>query len=228
MVNVSVLNYLKMSPGGLRSRLLGYRTSVDFPKRSVPIDPYWLGLWLGDGSSREPSLCVAEIDPEIKQYVQEYAEQIGLVATEQKCYTPAAKTVRISKGKRGFMKGSNRIVPPNPLTTLLRGLGLLGKDSINKHIPDVYKTNSRDVRLRLLAGLIDSDGSCNKMYTTIGTKSKRLADDIAFVARSLGFAAYPKPVFYALSKLPDVPNWIDWAIRRTGFNPRPLAEEEMS
>ena len=208
VVNVSVRDYLQMRPGGLRSRLLGYRTSVDFPERSVPIDPYWLGLWLGDGSCREPSICVAEIDPEIKQYVQEYAGRLGLVATNQKCdSTPAARTWRISKGKRGFMKGSNRIIPHNPLTERLRGLGLLGKDSINKHIPDVYKANSRDVRLRLLAGIIDSDGSCSKMHTTISTKSKRLADDISFIARSLGFAAYPKPVFYALSKLPNVPNW---------------------
>jgi hypothetical protein len=61
----------------------------------------------------------------------------------------------------------------------------------NKHIPDVYKINDRQTRLELLAGIIDTDGSyCDdsKGYDII-QKNKVLADDILFVARSLGFSA---------------------------------------
>jgi hypothetical protein len=66
----------------------------------------------------------------------------------------------------------------------------------DKHIPHVYKCNSRQVRLQVLAGLIDSDGhysSKDKCFTII-QKSNQLTDDILYIARSLGFAAYCKKV----------------------------------
>jgi intein/homing endonuclease len=59
----------------------------------------------------------------------------------------------------------------------------------NKHIPEIYKCNSRENRLKLLAGLIDSDGSYDKVNNSleITQKNKKLADDILFLVRSLGF-----------------------------------------
>jgi intein/homing endonuclease len=62
----------------------------------------------------------------------------------------------------------------------------------NKHIPNLYKYNSRENRLKLLAGLIDSDG----WYDTIGScfeftqKNETLMDDVIYLCRSLGFACY--------------------------------------
>ena len=61
---------------------------------------------------------------------------------------------------------------------------------MNKHIPHIYKCNSKEVRLELLAGLIDSDGSLQSNGYDIIQKNERLLDDIIFLARSLGFAAY--------------------------------------
>jgi len=58
----------------------------------------------------------------------------------------------------------------------------------NKHIPDIYKYNTREIRLQVLAGLLDTDGylSRNNCYEII-QKRKILSDDIVFLARSLGF-----------------------------------------
>ena len=62
----------------------------------------------------------------------------------------------------------------------------------NKHIPLIYKCNSRENRLKLLAGLIDSDGSLTKDKCTFDfiQKSEKLIDDTIYLARSLGFACY--------------------------------------
>jgi len=60
----------------------------------------------------------------------------------------------------------------------------------NKHIPPAYKCNNRKVRLAVLAGLIDSDGYYGNGCYEIITKFDRLSDDILYLARSLGFAAY--------------------------------------
>ena len=66
----------------------------------------------------------------------------------------------------------------------------------NKHIPMIYKCNSRENRLKLLAGIIDSDGYCNlsKKYFSISQslKHSKLMDDIIYLCRSLGFACYKK------------------------------------
>jgi hypothetical protein len=64
----------------------------------------------------------------------------------------------------------------------------------NKHIPKIYKINDKNNRLQLLAGLIDTDGSYSnkdKCFDII-QKNKILSDDILFLARSLGYAAYQK------------------------------------
>ena len=74
----------------------------------------------------------------------------------------------------------------------LRELGLVGTNAYTKFIPGSYKTASYKVRLEVLAGLIDTDGnySCG-VYDYI-TASSKLAEDVVFVARSLGLAAYCK------------------------------------
>jgi len=61
----------------------------------------------------------------------------------------------------------------------------------DEYIPMIYKCNSRENRLRLLAGLIDSDGSLdsNRCYD-FSQKSEKLIDDVIYLARSLGFACY--------------------------------------
>ena len=63
---------------------------------------------------------------------------------------------------------------------------------MNKHIPIQYKKNTRDIRLRLLAGLIDSNGHCSNNIYYITLKNEKLIDDIIFICRSLGFSCYKK------------------------------------
>jgi hypothetical protein len=78
----------------------------------------------------------------------------------------------------------------NDFLTTLKKYDLLE----NKHIPDDIKTGSISTRLQVLAGLLDTDGYLGGNCFEITQKNKRLAEDIAFVARSLGFAAYMKQV----------------------------------
>ena len=64
----------------------------------------------------------------------------------------------------------------------------------NKHIPDTYKFNSRENRLKLLAGLIDSDGYLSNNVYEFTLKSEILVNNIIFLVRSLGFFTYKKEV----------------------------------
>lgn len=81
---------------------------------------------------------------------------------------------------------------PRPIHDALDKLGLLGKTSGEKFVPHQYKTGSTSTRSQVLAGLLDTDGShSNGGYDYI-SKSKQLSDDVAWLARSLGLAAYVK------------------------------------
>lgn len=71
----------------------------------------------------------------------------------------------------------------NSLTEVLTRFDLIN----NKHIPNIYKTNDKEVRLKLLAGILDSNSKFCNNYYRISQKNKKLADDIVFLARSLGF-----------------------------------------
>ena len=178
VVNIGVNEYLKMSDW-FKTNYKGWTTGVEFGYKETPIEPYFLGVWLGDGSSS--CSTITNIEPEIEMYMENYADRLCL-KYKKEIYGDKTPTLSITSGIKG---GSHNHYS---LARDLRALDLIK----NKHIPEVYKLNSRDVRMEVLAGLIDTDGS---LYSNNGTcyeitqKSERLSNDIVFLARSLGLAA---------------------------------------
>lgn len=149
----------------------GYKAnSIPYAEQEVKIEPYLLGLWLGDGTSIFPQITTC--DKEIKDYLQEYAKTHNLLLT---CngVKGATETLRLAKN------GTYR----NEFLTALRDYDLLH----NKHIPQEYISNSERVRLELLAGMIDTDGYMYEHGYEITQKSELLARQIKYVADTLGF-----------------------------------------
>lgn len=151
-----------------------FHVGVDFPQKEVPIDPYMIGFWLGDGRSGSASITVADTE-----VVQEYYRLLGQY---QLTLSPVGPSDPISYHIVGSGDNYGKKYG-NKFACTLRDLNLIN----NKHIPDIYKINSREVRMKLLAGLIDSDGYQGNNCIEITQKNKRLADDIEYLAFSLGF-----------------------------------------
>jgi superfamily II DNA or RNA helicase len=100
------------------------------------------------------------------------------------------KEVEIDPYLVGYWLGNINSENDNSFLHFLRTNHLLN----NKQIPQHYLCNSREIRLQLLAGFIDAAGSFNKNCIEITQTNEKLLDDIVFLARSLGFAAYKKRV----------------------------------
>ena len=179
IIDIEVKDFLKL-PKTIKNHLLkGYRVPVDFPKKKVDLDPYVLGYWLGDGTSRRPAITTIE-EPVI-EYFKMYCEEQDLFLRQGLGRDNITYSMSSGKAKKKLInKGAN------PVLNMLKKHNLI----MNKHIPHIYKCNSKEVRLELLAGLIDSDGSLHHGGYDIIQKNERLLDDIIFLARSLGFAAY--------------------------------------
>lgn len=159
------------------------RTGVDFPAQEpLPLDPYFLGVLLGDGSLNMGPPVVTTMDEVLVAAVHQQAQLHGLRVVHY-AYDDA-------KCPRYALSGTGR--GPNPITMALRGLNL-EVSCESKHIPHIYKVASRSHRLAILAGLLDTDGHVHGEGYDFVNKSKALVEDITFVARSLGFAAYPQP-----------------------------------
>jgi replicative DNA helicase len=184
-INITVHDWLKSS-GRFKHTHKGYRVAVDFPERTVPVEPYYLGLWIGDGSTAKP--CeISKPDHEIISYLRDYAFRLGLKLHTGPCEDGGCPSHSISTGQRG---GVN-----NELLDRMRTIGFdSGKNAKVKTIPELYVVNSRDVRLKLLAGLLDSDGYLQPHgYFEITQQNHSIALQILFLARSLGFCATITP-----------------------------------
>lgn len=116
---------------------------ADYSEKELPIDPYILGIWLGDGASIGGLITSA--DPEIFEGYEHNLVPSSLNVYNEKAFS-----------KDGYSKSNNYRIPG--LTTKLRKLGLIQ----NKHIPDIYLCSSYEQRLALLQGLMDTDGCCYK------------------------------------------------------------------
>jgi AAA+ superfamily predicted ATPase len=180
IVNIPVKNYLSHNDH-FRHYAMGWRSSVDFSSKSVVIDPYLLGIWLGDGSSDD--FAISTTDKVVLDHFRSVASNYGLslknkTKDESKCPTWRATT--------GVLGGDISTRPQNALLDALREYDLIG----NKHVPLEYKANDRQIRLELLAGLIDSDGYVAGSGFGMTLKNESLLDDVVYLCRSLGLAAY--------------------------------------
>jgi replicative DNA helicase len=217
VLDIEVRDYLGRS-GKFQNNYKGYKVPVDFAERTLPLPPYFLGLWLGDGEKinrtifdsekftkqlTEEKLCVnssesskkigrfisvklpgdgssskssiTNQDEEIVTYLGNYADQLGMRLHVYK-----------GEGKCPEYRISNDAGPSSySLQGQLREMGLLN----NKHIPQDYLINSRENRLKLLAGLIDSDGRYLEQSNgfEITQKNKALTQQIKFLCDSLGY-----------------------------------------
>ncbi len=159
---------------------------VEFPPYEIQMDPYALGLLLGDGCltlSTTPSFSTD--DHELALALEGALHDIE-VTRKGDTYNYVLRHVH---GHRGGT------IVTNPVTAALRDVGLAGATSSTKFVPDDYLYNEPTVRLALLQGLLDSDGgpvtqkgrTCRIQYSTC---SERLRDDVLFLVRSLGGVAY--------------------------------------
>ena len=183
IVDVPVNEWLGWSKTAKHKYKLFRPAGVTFanPSRTpLPIDPYFLGVLIGDGCLLRGSVSVTTKDPEIVRVLREQAKTWGvrMRVDDRPSRCPA---YYLTTGRTGKSD--------NPIALAIASLGL-NVGSGEKFIPHRYKTAPAPDRLALLAGMIDTDGSRRVTGYDWISKSKRLAEDFAFVARSLGFAAY--------------------------------------
>ncbi len=179
IVEISIEEYLKQNNAWKHTFKTFRSTGIkSWKDNDLKIDPYFLGVWLGDGTSC--TLNITNVDHEILDFCKSYAESMGLnwnKLSKQYCYSVTSKEE--TKGK-------------NELLNYFNFYKLLN----NKHIPSSYKISSEESRLKLLAGLIDTDGWYDKRskYYEITQKNETLARDIVFITKSLGIATTIKKV----------------------------------
>ncbi|ROT41885.1 hypothetical protein SODALDRAFT_374292 [Sodiomyces alkalinus F11] len=188
-----------------------YRAPLRFqpyqgPQASVPIDPYWLGFWLGDGMGKNTDIGTTDL--ELKVYVQAYVDRLNSTRPEgaaplhvAECLqTAAAGSTTSTHGRTTtgmkdcfiFSIDSATSKPNetwNPVRAGLEDLGLLGDKA--RGIPDCYMNANEDTRLAVLAGLVESDGWLQARTAVYGFaqttyQHKKIVEDAHKLATSCG------------------------------------------
>lgn len=151
----------------------------------LPMDPYVLAAWLGDGTTG--ASCFTHHPAEME--VMNEIERRGYEKTSS-FYNFKAGSCRTAFGGRGSKYGLG------PLTSDLAKAGVLK----HKHIPALYLRAGTRQRLELLAGLIDTDGTVDKSSrVSFTTASKELREGYMELVRSLGWRPYYTTVQPSLS-----------------------------
>lgn len=173
--------YAKASGGKIRYKYhLTEKKSLNCDKKELPVPPYVLGAWIGDGTNRAPSITICTGDYPIAEKIKSF----GYVETSRYGHkngaiSPYFTTLRKDLQKLGFCKCD---------------------EHIPKRIPVEYLLSDEKDRLELLAGLIDTDGylqASNKRYY-YSTSSEQLKNDVVSLISTLGWrvsvrARDPKP-----------------------------------
>lgn len=143
---------------------------LDGPDAAVPIHPYLLGLWLGDGAKHAALVFSEDQDTD---HLVRMIEAAGAVITTRSKDSEHCDRIGFRASRYGDFTGG------------LRELGVLNA----KHIPDLYLVASREQRLWLLRGLMDSDGtvSARTGRCTFTNTNARLVEGVRTLVRSLGW-----------------------------------------
>ena len=140
----------------------------------LPIPPYALGAWLGDGTSSAGAITCCGMDYAIIEHIRATGVNAVLKNRSDKTKTPQYSL--------DTMKQRSRV--EESFTRRLRNLGVLG----NKHIPQIYLRANTEQRRELLCGLMDTDGCASKAGQLSFTSNRRvLVDGVLELLRSLGY-----------------------------------------
>lgn len=173
-------NYCTYRNGNYRTYCLVRKEIRTYGQKDLPIPPYILGVWLGDGSHHR--MEIVSMDQEVIDEWVRWGESLGTKVKKSKQFYKEAG--RESKATvYGFYgeKGSRH----NPYVQLLKDIGVYR----HKHIPKDYLLASWEQRMELLAGILDTDGyleqgsfSCYELTQ----KHREVARCVVKLARSLG------------------------------------------
>lgn len=149
---------------------------VEYPEKDLPLDPYTMGVWLGEGSKNTPVITCSDGDmPDMIRLL----EAEGHVCTVR-TFKNRAPLIVLDKTSGGRL---------NRTTDALRKTGVWQ----NKHIPEEYLQASVQQRLALLQGLMDTDGTCSKTgQCEFVQKDERLALQLKELLSSLGIKSSMK------------------------------------
>ena len=148
-------------------------SAMDFPKKEYEIDPYILGVLIGDGSltGNVAMFSNPDVDNEIMKRVDSLLPE-GYSMTKNESPDCPQYSIVMKGAKEGYIQRIKRLN--------------LDVHSGDKFIPDNYKKGSHEQRLNLLRGLMDTDGYSYKNRTSFSTSSCKLAYDVVDLVRSLG------------------------------------------
>jgi DNA gyrase/topoisomerase IV subunit B/DNA gyrase/topoisomerase IV subunit A len=177
-VNIDIQDYMSLDPK-IKRNLKGYKLSVpvNWKHKDVQLDPYILGMWLGDGNAQ--GWGFASADSELVNVWTKWARECdGDVVHGDTKYTYYIRSGKKEKGEHY-----------HPLRYRLNMYNLIG----NKHVPLDYIVNSTEVRMKLLAGFIDTNGHVrdgSRIEIAQSYEHKQIIVSMIYIARSLGFTAY--------------------------------------
>lgn len=168
-----LINHLRAKDGSLQW-MIPITQPIQFPVENLPIEPYLMGVILGDGCVTDKGVTICSADEAILNYVSDILPKGHALSHE------ATITWRIT-GPTGYG-------PRNLVTAALRELGLIGHRAWEKFIPNIYLFASIEQRVALLQGIMDTDGwACrDRSSVKFASSSKRLACDVVQLAESLG------------------------------------------
>jgi hypothetical protein len=157
---------------------------IEFNSNELELNPYLLGVILGDGGMTQKGINFTTEDVEIVNHI--------------KSILPENSQITKNKNSKYGYRLTKKTGHTNPIIQILKELDLMGCGSQNKFIPFIYKYSSINDRLEILKGLMDTDGTCsvgkkgNFRGTEFSTVSERLCDDVIEIVHSLGGIARKK------------------------------------
>lgn len=236
LIDVTVCEWLKWSNWKKHIHKL-IKTGVEFQNQYTGIDPYFIGLMLGDGSLQHVP-AFHNIDESLIAIAKHEAKNNSLKFVTRRRHKSSLSHYFVGqKGKQ------------NPLALKLKKIGLWNVKCGEKFIPEILLVANTEIRLEVLAGLIDTDGCLGLGSYIIVQKSERLSEDICRLALSLGLYASVSPVVkksqngtkgqyysvYISGHINKIPSRLKPArvkelskkdVLRTGFYVEPLQEED--
>ena len=184
VIDITIEQYLSL-PENIQKQLYTFKSDgINWETKEVALDPYILGMWLGDGFSSGYGFATADKEL-LDEYIKWGVDNDATITKGNRYRYYISSTINNTQTGISCNKSEQA-----PLKKLLAKYNLVN----NKHIPLDYLTNDRKTRLAVLAGLIDTDGNVrangHEIRICQGEPNYKIIYDAEFLARSLGFSCH--------------------------------------